>query len=109
VNYPAIDDLNARLDNFHRGNCYTDLALRFESLHPARQAFRVMWHFGRIAPFPDFNLSMAWVAMNLYLLSAGYPGITPERNDRELLHRLMTGPAPTRVTPLETRLLSQFE
>lgn len=109
VNYPQCDDLKDCLDSFHLANSFTDIKVRFQNLHPVRQAFRVMWHFGRLAPFPDFNLSMSWVAMNLYLISTGYPAITPQGEDRELIHRLMTGPVPVRITPFEARLLGQCE
>jgi hypothetical protein len=58
----------------------------------------------RIAPFPDFNVLMAFLVMNAYLLAKGYPAITPMPGDRELLGRLLSGPPPTRVLFLEARL-----
>ncbi|MCA8958278.1 MAG: Fic family protein [Planctomycetes bacterium] len=109
VKYPDAGVLPERLDRFNRDVCYGDHPLRFNHLHPARQAFRVLWHFARIAPFPDFNLSMAWVAMNIYLLHAGYPMLTPEAPDREALHRMVTGPVPLSVPEMETRLLNALD
>lgn len=108
VNHPKHDDVSACLDSFRLENYYTDNSLRFKSLHPVRQSFRVMWHFARIAPFPDFNLTMAWVALNLYLLHCGYPMLLAERDDRERLYRLITGPVPLRITTLESRMLKML-
>lgn len=109
VKYPDSSELNAYLDGFNADNSYMDNRIRFENLHPVRRAFRVLWHFARIAPFPDFNITMAWVAMDMYLLHAGYPMITPEHDDRRLLHRLVTGPVPLRIRAFESRLLEVLE
>lgn len=109
VKYPDSENLSVYLDNFNRENAYTDNSVRFNNLHPVRQSFRVMWHFARIAPFPDFNITMSWVAMSLYLLHAGYPMIAPCREDRERLHRMLTGPVPLRIVSFETRLLELIE
>ena len=78
VDYPKGERVEAELRGFRRDNCYADHPHRFENLHPVRQAFRVLWKFARIAPFPDFNLTMSWVAMNLFLLGSGYPMIIPD-------------------------------
>lgn len=109
VKYPDSVNLEQYLDNFNIDNSYMDNTVRFENLHPVRQAFRVMWHFARIAPFPDFNITMAWVAMDMYLLHAGYPMIIPQRGDREILHRMMSGPVPLKIRFLERRLLGILE
>ena len=109
VKYPPADEVSDYLDNFNRPNAYMDHAVRFDSLHPVRQAFRVLWHFARVAPFPDFNITMAWVAMDVYLLHAGYPMIVPSRGDRERLHKMMTGPVPLRIREFESRLLDELE
>lgn len=109
VKYPESKDLTDCLDNFHRDNAYMDNSVRFENLHPVRQAFRVLWHFARIAPFPDFNLTMAWVAMDMFLCHSGYPMLVPEHGDRERLHRMMTGPVPLRIRDLEYRMLAGLE
>jgi hypothetical protein len=109
VKYPDSDKLPAILDSFNRDNAYMDHSVRFDNLHPVRQSFRMMWHFARIAPFPDFNITMSWVAMNLYLLHCGYPMFTPVREDRERLHRMLTGPVPLRILSFETRLLDSLE
>lgn len=109
VEYPDSSQLNAYLDGFNVDSSYMDNRMRFEKLHPVRQAFRVMWHFARIAPFPDFNITMAWVAMDMYLLHAGYPMVIPEPGDRTLLHGMMTGPVPLRIQTFERRLLGMLE
>ena len=49
VEYPDSSQLNAYLDGFNVDSSYMDNRMRFEKLHPVRQAFRVMWHFARIA------------------------------------------------------------
>ncbi len=109
VKYPDRRELTEYLDNFHRDNAYMDNSVRFESLHPVRQAFRVLWHFARIAPFPDFNMTMAWIAMDMFLRHAGYPMLVPQHGDRERLHRMMTGPVPLRIRALEHRMLESLE
>ncbi len=109
VDYPSCDKVSGYLDEFHRANYYTDLGLSFESLHPVRQAFRILWLFARIAPFPDFNLSMAWVAMNMYLVETGYPLLVPGRQDRERIHRMIGGPVPRKIIAFESRLLETLE
>lgn len=109
VNYPEPGRLHELLDSFTEANCYMDHRMRFSGLHPVRQSFRVMWHFARISPFPDFNLSMAWVAMNMYLMQLGYPMLSAERADREQMHKMMTGPVPLRMARLEQRLLSAVQ
>lgn len=106
VRYPAPGDLRFLLDTFNGAHRYRDRPF-FDKLHPVRQACRVLWRFCRIAPFPDFNQLMAWVAMNAYLLSKGYPMLVPEQRDRELLTRLVGGPAPKRLVQFESRLLAQ--
>jgi hypothetical protein len=109
VDYPASEKVSACLDAFHRENCFTDLVACFERMHPVRQAFRVLWLFARIAPFPDFNLSMAWVAMNLYLVDSGYPMLVPQEQDRERLYRVIGGPVPIRIVAFESRLLETLQ
>ena len=109
VDYPACGNVSDCLDAFHRGNFYTDLGLRFENLHPVRQAFRILWLFARISPFPDFNLTMAWVAMNMYLAECGYPMLAPRHEDRERLHRMIGGPVPRKVVAFESRLLESLQ
>ena len=74
-------------------------------MHPVRQSFRVLWRFARLAPFPDFNLVMAFVAMNAHLLAQGYPMVRPLAGDRELLVHLVSGPPPLRHGTFESRLL----
>ena len=77
----------------------------FEVLHPVRRALRVMWRLARIAPFPDYNLSMSFAVGCSYLLSHGYPLLVLETGDRGLLERLIRSGAPKRATRFELRLL----
>lgn len=104
VQHPRPTELTAALDRFDYGNRYFDQPGEFDRLHPLRQGFRVLWRFCRIAPFPDLNVPMAWLAMCSWLLSRGYPMLTPDAGDRELMPRFVAGPAPTRVVQWESRL-----
>jgi hypothetical protein len=106
INYPAPDQLAPALDTFDSARCFRDLPLAFERLHPVRQGFRVLWRFARIAPFPDFNLVMAWLAMNAWLQCKGFPLLPPERGDQEMMAKLVSGPPPTKILQLESRLLA---
>jgi hypothetical protein len=108
LEYPAPEQLPGLLDRFHAAERYGEPD-GFDRLHPVRQAPRVMWRFARIAPFPDFNSLMAFVVMNAYLLTKGYPLVVPQRDDRLLLNQLIAGPSPQRVIQLESRLVQQFE
>lgn len=108
VAHPRPTELNAVLDRFDYGNRYRDQPALFDQLHPLRQGFRVLWRFARIAPFPDLNLPMAWLAMSSYLLSRGYPMLVPETGDRELLPRFVAAPPPTRVVQWEARVLKSI-
>lgn len=107
VKYPDSGQVRSLLDGFNLDVCFGDNPLRFQSMHPVRQAFRLMWRLARIAPFPDFNLVMAFVAMSEYLLYKGYPLFCPEPEDRALLHRMVSGPVPSRVMKFEARLLGR--
>ncbi len=109
VNYPKPEEVSNLLDAFNLENCYLDHPVRFRSLHPVRQACRILWRFARIAPFPDFNMTMAFIAMNCYLRYRGYPMLYAQRSDREKLHRLVTGPVPMRILSFETRMLSMVQ
>ncbi len=109
VQYPAPDEVRSLLDTFHPDHRFRDLPALFDRLHPVRKAFRILWRFARIAPFPDFNLVMAFVAMNASLLASGYPLVFPEPQDRELLTHLVSGPVPNRITQLEGRLLARVQ
>lgn len=109
VTYPEADQLRGLLDSFTEEGCYRDIPARFRSLHPVRQSFRLMWRFARLAPFPDFNIPMAFVGMNAFLMSKGYPLMTAENQDRELLAKVISGPPPRRLTQFESRLLRRIE
>lgn len=109
VRYPPPDDVRGLLDTFHPDYRFRDIPQAFDRLHPVRKGFRILWRFARIAPFPDFNLVMAFVAMNASLLANGYPAVFPEPHDREVLTHLVSGPVPQRVTGFETRLLQLVE
>jgi hypothetical protein len=106
VKYPAPERVRSLLDSFNLDECYGDNPLRFRNLHPVRQSFRVLWRLARIAPFPDFNLVMAFVAMSEHMLYEGYPLFCPEPEDRAMLHRLVSGPVPNRVMRFESRMLN---
>lgn len=109
VSYPRPNELTAVLDTFTATQRYRDLPGVFDALHPVRQSFRLLWRLGRVAPFPDFNLPMAWLGMSAYLLSKGYPAPRPEAADRALLQRLLSGPPPRRIVQIEARLLAMVE
>jgi hypothetical protein len=109
VSYPRPNELSGILDTFDASHRYRDLPQLFDGLHPVRQSFRVLWRLSRVAPFPDFNLPMAWLAMCSYLLCKGYPAPRPEPSDRTLLQRMVSGPPPRRVVQLEARLLASVE
>ena len=64
----------------------------------------MLWRLARIAPFPDFNVLMAFLAMNTFLVAKGYPALTPMPGDREVLNKLLSGPPPTRMPMFEARL-----
>ncbi|MFY9343772.1 MAG: hypothetical protein WAT39_14885 [Planctomycetota bacterium] len=106
ADHPAPEQLRSILDSFDEPHCYRDLAPLWNSLHPVRQGFRLMWRFARIAPFPDFNLVIAWLGMNAWLQAKGFPLLPPEVGDQHMLARLISGPPPTKLVPLETRLLT---
>lgn len=105
VKYPAAEEVRGLLDTFHPDYRFRDLPVAFDRLHPVRRAFRILWRFARIAPFPDFNLVMAFIAMNASLLANGYPLVFPEAHDREVLTHLVSGPVPQRFSAFEARLL----
>jgi hypothetical protein len=109
VPYPQPGEVRALLDTFDAAHAFRDFPPLFESLHPVRQAFRILWRFARIAPFPDFNLLMGFVAMNAWLLARGYPMVSPDRGDRLMLNRLIGGPPPRRILRFEARLLAAVE
>jgi hypothetical protein len=104
--YPAPEQLRAVLDTFDLQRCYRDVPLVFHGLHPVRQGFRLMWRFARVAPFPDFNVVLAWLGMNAWLQAKGFPLLRSEQGDQALLSRVLTGPPPTKMPPFEARLLS---
>ena len=105
VSYPAPDLLRNLIATFDQARSYRDMPQVFATLHPVRQGFRVLWRFARIAPFPDFNVLMAWLAMNAWLLVKGYPLLAAEDGDQELMARTISGPPPSKILQLEQRLL----
>jgi hypothetical protein len=109
VHYPIPEELNYLLDTFDPAHSYRDFAKLFTAMHPVRQAFRILWRLARIAPFPDFNLLMGWLAMCGHLLANGYPVLLPEPQDQGLLHRLVGGPPPQKVVQFEARLLDSID
>jgi hypothetical protein len=109
VNYPAPEQLHGLLETFSAERCYRDVPVLFRSMHPARQGFRLLWRFARIAPFPDFNVIIGWFGMNAWLQAKGYPLLAPEAGDQELLSRLIGGPPPAKVLQFEARLLQALD
>lgn len=105
VQHPRPAELTAALDRFDYGNRYAEAPGAFDRLHPLRQGFRILWRFARIAPFPDLNVPMAWIAMCSWLLARGYPMLMPENQDREAMPRFVAGPPPLRVVAWESRML----
>ncbi|HZN39496.1 MAG TPA: hypothetical protein VFD82_11880 [Planctomycetota bacterium] len=106
VSHPTPDQLRFLIDRFDLTHCYRDVAPAFHALHPVRQGFRLLWRFLRIAPFSDFNAIIAWLGMNAWLQTKGYPLLSAHDEDRQFLARLANGPPPTKILPLESRLLS---
>lgn len=109
LQYPPADELPALLEEFCEARGYGEIDGGFDEQHPVRQAVRVLWGFARIAPFPDFNVVMAFVLMDAYLMAKGYPMITPLNADRQLLAQVVAGPRPQRVVQFESRLLERAE
>lgn len=109
VNYPASEQLRFLIDSFDNKRCYRDAPIAFNGMHPVRQGFRLFWRFARIAPFPDFNVVLAWLGMNAWLQAKGLPLLRSEEGDTQLVARLVSGPPPTRVVQFEARLLAAFE
>ncbi len=109
VTYPAAEHLHALLDTFDEAHCYRDVPAAFSGLHPVRQGFRLMWRFARIAPFHDFNALIAWLGMNAWLQAKGFPLLAPAAGDQQMLGRLLAGPPPSKLVPLEARLLAAVD
>ncbi|MEY3160257.1 MAG: hypothetical protein RIT25_248 [Planctomycetota bacterium] len=109
VSYPEPGDLDELLRSFQAGNRYRDLPHLFDAMHPVRRAIRILWRAARIAPFPDFNLPMAWIAMCTYLQCSGYPRIAPRAEDTAMLQKLVSGPPPLRSIQVESRVLEAIE
>lgn len=105
VPHPPATEITGLVETFDAEHCFRDQPLVFHRLHPVRQSFRVLWRLARIAPFPDLNLPMAWLAMCGHLLAHGYPLLMPEARDREAIARSLAGPPPTRLPGWESRLL----
>lgn len=105
VSYPRSDRLQGLIDGFHSAEWFGDDQALFEGLHPVRQSFRILWRFAHIAPFPDLNLSFAVVALCGWLRAQGYPLLVPGPGDRQRIERVVRGPLPLRIVPLEIQLL----
>jgi hypothetical protein len=109
VNYPPPDQIRFLIDSFDCKRYFRDAPITFNGLHPVRQGFRLMWRFARIAPFPDFNTVIAWLGMNAWLQSKGYPLLCATEGDQQFLVKLLSGPPPNKIVQLEARLLAAFE
>lgn len=105
VSYPNHRDVGGMLDRFTPSNRFSDASKNWTRMHPVRQASRVLWRFARISPFPDFNRMFAFVLFDAYLLAHGYPLLTPEKADKQLLENLASRDTPpARIVQLESRL-----
>lgn len=109
VTYPQPEELRFLLSTFDIDHHFRDLPALWAPLHPVRQGFRLLWRFARIAPFPDFNLVVAWLLANAWWQWHGYPLLPTDGTDQLPLQRLLSGPPPTRIVPFEARLLEQLE
>ncbi|MBM4060583.1 MAG: hypothetical protein FJ265_05740, partial [Planctomycetes bacterium] len=109
VDHPPPEELHFLLDTFDAAHHFRDHPAALAPLHPVRQGFRLLWRFARIAPFPDFNLVMAWLLLNAWLQWRGYPLLPAEPGDQAMLARLIGGPPPHRIVQFEARLLSSVE
>ena len=106
VSYPKPDTIGDLLDRLTPELSYRDMPSVWDRTHPVRRAFRVMWRFSRIAPFPDFNLMFAFLFMNAFHVASGYPLLLPESSDRALLESLVAGAVPRRIVQFESRILA---
>ena len=106
--YPPAAELEYILSTFDQAHRFRDMPARFDSLHPVRQSFRIFWRLAKVAPFPDFNVPMAWIAMCSWLLSHGYPAIPARREDKALVETLLRTAPPLRVVQWEHRLLDEI-
>jgi hypothetical protein len=105
LNYPPPAQLHSLVDSFDAEHRFRDAPGIFDAMHPVRQGLRILWRFARIAPFPDMNVVMAWLAMNSWLQVKGYPLLPSVPGDQVLIGRIVTGPPPTKLSTLESRLL----
>ena len=109
LDYPAPEELRLLIDAFDSKRCYRDAPIVFNGMHPVRQGFRLLWRFARIAPFPDFNIVIAWMGMNAWLQCKGLPLLRAEPDDAKLIATLLSGPPPLKIYEFEARLLTSFE
>ena len=56
--------------------------------------------------YSDFNAIVAWLGLNSWLQTKGYPLLSAQEEDRQFLARLANGPPPTKLLVLESRLLA---
>ncbi len=108
IDYPSGDEIHVHLDTFRATERYGE-GEDFATLHPVRQAPRLLWRLVRCSPFPDLNLVMGFVAFTSHLLYHGYPPLVPEDGDRGLLQQLVAAPVPNRVVQFESRLVNDCE
>lgn len=109
VDYPTSTELRLLVDSFDSKRCYRDAPIVFNGMHPVRQGFRLFWRFARIAPFPDFNVVIAWLGMNAWLQCKGLPLLRAEHGDQKLVGELLSGPPPRKLPEFEARLLAAFK
>lgn len=105
VDYPKPDALVGMLERLSPEQFYREMPAIYEATHPVRLGFRAMWRLARISPFPDFNLMFAFLFMNAFHVSAGYPLLTPQASDRTLLEAIVAGCVPRKIVQFESRML----
>jgi hypothetical protein len=94
VDYPSPVLLEDLLGRFRAADCYLDEPSWFQTLHPVRQACRIFARSARLAPFPQHNLLMAWLAACAWLRARAYPLLVLDPCDQRLvLRHVLADPA----------------
>src|SRR5262249_20117089 len=96
VTHARPAELTPVLDSFDYARRYRDYAPLFDSLHPLRQGFRVLWRFARLAPFPGFNGVVPWLGVWGWAPAQGQPPLGAPAAARALLQHTTSRPPPPR-------------
>lgn len=107
VEYPAPELLEFLLERFHQEGGYLDEPAWFQGLHPVRQAWRIFVRCARLAPFPQHNLLMAWLAACAWLRARSYPLLVLDPSDQRLVLRHVLADPREGPVEWEERLLAQ--